>query len=519
MFDLNLFRRTRGRLDPSARPRLTTNSEGAPAFAFPAEHRLAQCALTGCLNGTFYADAESQLDAVLALANTVDAEFVAKVALEARERGHMKDMPALLCAVLAVRDGELLERIFDRVIDNGRMLRGFVQMVRSGRTGRRSLGSRPKRLVRRWLDRRADVELVRDAVGADPSLADVVRMVHPRPASARRRALYGWLLERPHEHEALPDEVRALVEFHAGATLEPPDVPFQMLTSRPLETAAWRAIARRGSWQMVRQNLNTFARHGVFADAETSELIAEKLADPARIASARVLPYQVMTTLNRIDAAVPAVVRDALTVALDRALAQVPVVTGEVFVSVDMSGSMSAPITGFRKGATTKTTCRDVAALIGAAFLRSCPGAEVIAFNSEVVPCVLHRRAPLAETAAKLARLPAGGTNCSAPLRLLLDCLVPPDAVIFVSDNESWIDASRGGSTAMLDCWNRLKAIAPRAKLVCIDLVPNRTSQVPERQDVLNVGGFSDAVFEVVGDFLNGRDASTWVERIAKLEV
>lgn len=519
MFNLNLFRCTRGRPDPKSRPRLTTNSEGAPAFAFPAEHRLAQLALTGCLNGTFYADAGSQLDAVLALANTVDAEFVAKVALEARGRGHMKDMPALLCAVLAKRDGELLERVFDRVVDNGRMLRGFVQMVRSGRTGRRSLGSRPKRLVRRWLDRRADDELLRDSVGADPSLVDVIRMVHPRPESARRRALYGWLLERPHETTALPDEVRALTEFHGGATLEPPDVPFQMLTSRPLGAEAWRAMARRGSWQMVRQNLNAFARHGVFADAATGAAVAEKLADPARIAAARVLPYQLMTTLRHLDATVPAVVREALASALDRALAHVPVLRGDVYLCIDVSGSMSAPITGFRKGATSVTSCRDVAALIGAAFVRTCPGAEVLPFHGEVVPCVVSRRASVAETAAKLARLPSGGTNCSAPLRLLLDCGVPPDAVIFVSDNQSWMDAQRGGSTAMLEAWNRLKAVAPRAKLVCIDLVPNRTSQVPERQDVLNVGGFSDAVFEVVGDYLSGRDASTWVERIAKVQL
>ena len=45
-------------------------------------------------------------------------------------------------------------------------------------------------------------------------------------------------------------------------------------------------------------------------------------------------------------------------------------------------------------------------------------------------------------------------------------------------------------------------------KLVCIDLQPYTTTQAPERSDILNVGGFSDAVFSVVAAFLaddNGR--------------
>jgi 60 kDa SS-A/Ro ribonucleoprotein len=84
MFGLNLFQRARK--VAATRSRLATNSEGAPAFAFTAEHRLAQYALTGCLNGTFYADAEDQLDAVLALDHAVDPLFLAKVAVEARTR-------------------------------------------------------------------------------------------------------------------------------------------------------------------------------------------------------------------------------------------------------------------------------------------------------------------------------------------------------------------------------------------------------------------------------------------------
>jgi 60 kDa SS-A/Ro ribonucleoprotein len=60
----------------------------------------------------------------------------------------MKDMSALLCAWLSVRDARLHEAVFARVINNARMLRTYIQILRSGVVGRKSLGTAPKRLVR-----------------------------------------------------------------------------------------------------------------------------------------------------------------------------------------------------------------------------------------------------------------------------------------------------------------------------------------------------------------------------------
>lgn len=151
------------------------NEAGGKAYAFSAKHALAQYAVTGCLNGTFYADAEQQLETVLRLCGSVPVAFIAQTAVYCRERGHMKDMPALLCAALATLDTAVLKRVFDRVIDDGKMLRNFVQIVRSGVAGRKSLGTAPKRMVQRWFDRREDAAVFRASVGQSPSLGDVVK--------------------------------------------------------------------------------------------------------------------------------------------------------------------------------------------------------------------------------------------------------------------------------------------------------------------------------------------------------
>ena len=98
---------------------------------------------------------------------------------------------------------------------------------------------------------------------------------------------------------------------------------------------------------------------------------------------------------------------------------------------------------------------------------------------------------------------------------------------MLVSDSESWayqqqaFTSGASGSTGMLTEWQRFIQNQVRLqgesfagpKLVCIDLQPNSTTQAPERSDILNVGGFSDAVFAVFAAFLND-DANRFVTEV-----
>ncbi len=498
-----------------------TTEAGGRAYALPYKLALAQYAATGCLSSTFYADAGEQLDKVLGFCAGVDAEFIAKTAVYARQRGLMKDMPALLVAVLASRDSALCGKVFDRVIDNGKLLRNFVQILRSGATGRRSLGSAPKRLIQCWLDQRSDTALFRASVGNDPSLADIIKMVHPKPSTAGRRALYGYLLGRPYDVDALPTCVAHYEAYKAGLSKEAPNVSFQLLTSLNLDAAAWRSIARNASWQMTRMNLNTFARHGVFDEPAMIRLIAERLADPAEVRRARVFPYQLMVAMGRVGKDVPQRVKDALRAAMDIALRNVPELPGQVYILPDISGSMHSPVTGYRKGATSSLRCIDVAALISAALLRVNPGAEVIPFSDRVSGCRLSAEDSVMTNARTLAGLPSGGTQCAAPLRELNRRGAKGDLVIFVSDNESWIsDQPRWGNTGVMKEWARYKRRNPAAKMVCIDIQPYSTTQAPERADIINIGGFSDAVFTLIADFTRGEmSADRWVGVIDEIKL
>ena len=514
MANRNLFQSIIGKMIPAADAR---NEAGGRAYAFTPQHALAQYAATGCFNSTFYASADEQLARVLELCQQVDAEFIARTAIFCRERGQMKDVPALIVAVLSGRDHGLFRAVFPRVIDNGRMLRTFVQIMRSGVTGRKSLGTAPKRMIREWFNARTDEAVFRASVGNDPSFADIIKMVHPHPLTAGRQALYGFFLGREINADALPGVVRQFEAFKTGAISELPDVPFQMLTSLELGTPGWTQIARHAPWQMTRMNLNTFARHGVFDQPGLPELIARRLSSASEVRKARVLPYQLLAAYTMTDDKVPQVVREALQDAMEIAISNVPEMAGKVYVFPDVSGSMHSPVTGHRKGATSKVRCVDVAALVAAAVLRRNPHAEVIPFESDVVKVNLNPRDSVMTNAQKLASLPCGGTNCSAPLHELNRRRAAGDLVIYVSDNESWVDSPAhghwGGSrTETMNQWAQFKLRNPQARMVCLDIQAYATTQAQERADILNIGGFSDQVFEVIAEFSAGRlRADHWV--------
>jgi 60 kDa SS-A/Ro ribonucleoprotein len=502
------------------------NSEGAPAYSVSEKETLAQYVATGMLGSTFYASDEEQLDKILELAAKLDPEYLAKVALYGRRSAFMKDAPALLLAHLMTRNVEgmaALKKAFPLILDNPKMLRTFVQIVKSGKVGRKSFGTAPKKLIEKWFADRSDAQLIR-ATGDKPSIADVIKMVHPKPATDVRKETYAWLIGKKVDLEKADPLLQAYEAWKKDPSRPVPDVPFLMLTNTKLSKEQWKDIARSASWQTARMNLNTFQRHGVFEDPEMVKFVAAKLRDPKEVSRARIFPYQLLVAY-RFATDVPMEIKLALQDALDLATANVPAFEGPVAVFPDVSSSMDSPVSGSRGSATSKVSCRDVAALIAATILRRNPEAIVLPFKEDIVRININPRDSVITIAEQIAKCGSGGTNCSAPLRALNHQKRKIRMAIFVSDNESWMDTNTkyasgytSNATATMVEWEALRARNPGAKLVCIDLAPNGSRQAPTREDILNVGGFSDEVFTLMTEFEKGSGKGHWVKKIEALD-
>lgn len=525
MANKNVFSSLRTVFTPAAD---TTNLAGGLAYSMGEKEALAQLISTGCFSGTFYADAKQQIDTVtklLAKLGPENAEYVAKLAVYARESGYMKDTPAFLTAWLTVYGQKFVKAVFNRVIDNGKMLRNFVQIMRSGAVGRKSLGTGPKKMIQNWLNTAGTYKLLSASVGNDPSLADVIKMVHPTPVDPKREAFFRWILgQKVEDTSLLPEIVQDLMAFRSGGSVKVPAVSFELLTSLKLSTEDWKVIACNAGWQMTRMNLNTFKRNGVLEDPQMVKMIAKRLADPEAIASSRVMPYQLFTTWLNMGADTDPAIKNALEKALDVSLSRVPVYPGRVWVFVDVSGSMAQPITGHRVGSTSKMRCVDVASLIASSLLRANPeNTKVIMFDTKVHTTTLNPKGSVMENAYTISKFGGGGTASQLPLQKLVNEKAKGDLIIYVSDNESWFTSnttrySYGGGhrgTEMAAAWTMFKRNNPGAKMVCIDLTPNTTTQNTNGADVLNVGGFNDAVYGVIESFLEqGGNDNFWTNKI-----
>jgi 60 kDa SS-A/Ro ribonucleoprotein len=540
-------------------PRATVvNEAGGRAYQHTPKHALAQIAATGCFNGVYYATAENQLAEMQKLIDQIDdSVYLAKLAVYSRERAFMKDMPAALLLGIAKRDSELMHRIFDRVIDNGRVLRTLFQMIRSGQFGRKGLSSSLQRAFQRWLNEASVSILLSASIGNDPSLRDILRMARPTPADNARRAMFGWLTDKeqskwaPATEVDLPEQVRLLVAFRTAETAAQQVVLLQSLSgdeNRPAlharwdllaDTAkgpvVWAAIARTMGPQALRMNLNTLQRHGVFEDAAMVQTVVDRLADETEIRRSRQFPYQYFAAYLNASDEVPHKIKAALHKAAEIACGNVPELPGPVIIGLDTSGSMSCAITGNRgRGATSKMRCIDVAALFAAAILRRNPDSVIIPFDTQAYNAKVDPSDAILSLSERLAKYGGGGTDCSIPLReasarhrkrKFAGC-------VLVSDNESWIYANRAfaygthGSTGVMTEWQEFVKNQVRLrggniqgpKLVCINIQPYGSTQAPERSDILNIGGFSDAVFNVVASYL-GDDANRFVAEVESIEL
>jgi 60 kDa SS-A/Ro ribonucleoprotein len=287
-----------------------------------------------------------------------------------------------------------------------------------------------------------------------------------------------------------------------------------MLTALDLSTAEWVDIAKTAKWHMTRMNLNTFERHGVFKVPGMTQVVANRLKDAESIKHSSVFPYQLFAAYKHADPSLPLPVTNALQDAMEVATENVPALPGKVLVAVDCSGSMSCPVTGARGSATSKIECNEVASLIAACVVRKSNDVKVMKFDTNATVISLNPRDSVMTNLTKIG-FHGGGTDCGAPLRKMNASKENADIVIIVSDNESWCNDHYGRGTSLQNEWQTFKRHNPKAKMICIDLAANATTQVKSGGDTLNIGGFSDTVFQVISGFLeSGGSAEHWTNKI-----
>src|SRR5690606_21313864 len=130
-------------------------------------------------------------------------------------------------------------------------------------------------------------------------------------------------------------------------------------------------IPQMGYMALLR-NLRNFVQAQV-APAVLQQ-VAARLADPNEVAASKQFPYHFYAAYKALSGT-SAVFNTALETAATLAVANIPIVKGRNLVLVDVSGSMSRPVSQ-----RSAVDCKEIGALFGGAMALSSPNVDLVAF-------------------------------------------------------------------------------------------------------------------------------------------
>jgi 60 kDa SS-A/Ro ribonucleoprotein len=346
--------------------------EGAPAFTdLSGEQRLRRSMLSCLLwEDEFYEDGEAISARITAVASTLDPEFVADLAIEARSKMNLRHAPLLLLTVLAktgAKREKLVANTIAAVIQRADELAELVAIY--WRNGRRPLSAQLKKGLARAFAKFDAYELAKYDRPGPVRLRDVLFLVHAKPNAVEQAETWRKLAEKELDS---PDTWE--VALSGGADKR--DTFERLIQERKL---GYLALLR---------NLRNMLDAGV-----DEALVRKAILD--RRGARRVLPFRFVAAAR----AAPVFDR-TLDKALLAAIADQPKLSGRTLVLVDVSGSMAA-----RLSQRSDLTRMDAAAALGSVIHGD---VRVFSFSNDVKE--VPTRKGLAGIDAIVRSQPPGGT-------------------------------------------------------------------------------------------------------------
>lgn len=351
------------------------------------------------------------------------------------------------------------------------------------------------------------------------SQRDVLRLAHfgRLPVSGQRRALYDYVMKGTPvaQLDAIPlleDAARAqetrdrrewvrLIEGNRSLSWE-------MLPSEALaEADVWAALIGAGlPMGALIRNLGRLTSLGVLVPmGAVTDTVTARLADPEQLRKARIHPVNVLVALRTYASGHGArgagqwnpvtAVCDALDTAFYRSFAAVEPSGKRTVLGVDVSGSMTSPVSGL------PLSCREAAAALALVTAATEPQTAVMGFTSEFVPLDISPRMRLDDAIARTARLNFGRTDCSLPMLWALRNGVQAEHFSVYTDNETW--AGQMHPHQALDLYRRETGIPARLSVVGMTAT-DFTIADPLDPGSMDVAGFDAAVPKMLADFARG---------------
>lgn len=366
--------------------------------AFPHLKPLAQLrrSVLSCLlwEKEFYEDGQSIAERIAENAKLVAPAELAALAIEARQKFHLRHVPLLLLDVLTKTGPELVAETIPQVIIRADEMGEFLAIY--WRNGRKSITRQMRYGLRKALLRFDEYQLGKYDRDGAVKLRDVLRLVRPKPDSEIQSALWQRVVKR---------------------TLATPDTWETSLSAGADKKETFTRLLQEGNlgYLALLRNLRNITQAGVDEQLIVAAIVAR--ANGAQ----RVLPFRYVAAARVVPQLEP-----ALDIALCTTIGELPKFTGKTAILVDVSGSMD-----WKLSAKSDLTRLDAGAALGAII----PG-DVRLFTFSTIIVEVPPRRGMAGVDAIVKSQAHGGTNLGAAVAWI-NANVQADRLIVITDEQT----------------------------------------------------------------------------------
>ena len=496
--------------------RIQLNHEGAKAYALSPEMELYTLVATSMLEPTFYERRSDRYRRLVELIAEVQPEYVAKLAIYAREEMHLRSMPVVLVVELAkLHLGDnLVQRALARIIqraDEITEVLAYYQWAnpRPGPKPLRSLSKQVQKGVAEAFNKFDAYQLAKYNLKGEVTLRDALFLTHPKPANDEQQAIFNQLvageLPTPYTWEVALTQVGQQ------------DYATEEARSRALRET-WEGLIMSGKlgYMALLRNLRNLLQVGIRPDV--MELVAERLVDPQAVRNSKQLPFRYLAAYREIAH----LQVDGVQV-LTKALEQATLVAAEnipgfapdtrVLIASDVSGSMMQSVSR-----NSKVLLYDVGLVMSMLMRSRCENVETGIFGSTWMRMAFKTNKVLAavEEAYAMNGRVGYATNGHLVIEELIQRREVRDKVLMFTDMQLWNSTNGGGD--LQTAWLRYREkVAPEARLYIFDLAGYGAAplQVLEEHGVALMAGWSDKVFTLLQALEEGKNAVQHIRRMA----
>lgn len=520
------------------------NNAGGFSFKLDKWKRLERFLVLGTEGGTYYVS-EKKLDKqnTKNLTNCLSEDYKKTIDI-IKEISHsgrtIKNDTAIFALAVAASHPDIDVRRYalkalPSVCRIGTHLFHFAEFVDS----MRGWGKAIRRAVGKWYTDRSDenlaLQLLKYKQRDGWSHRDVLLLSHVKPLTEMQNNLFkaaaGKEKEWPEaialckgynelqKEQSLKQSIEIIKEYKLPREL----VKTELLN----EKATWLAMLPTMPMTALIRNLGKMASLDILQNLSPStKIVEEKLTDEEAIKKSRVHPMAILNAIKvyssgrnitgaargRIMNWTPCTrVSAALEKAFYHSFKNVESTNKNIFLALDVSGSMTSPISG------GILSCREASALMAMVTARVEPNYDVYGFtmgrkneycvyggrgafsNRAISPIQIRPNMDFDTIIKTVSGLPFSGTDCALPIMFALEKRMYVDVFCVYTDSETW-----AGTIQPSQALARYRQqINPKAKMVVVGMTANNISIAdPEDAGMLDVAGFDPNTPAVISDFI-----------------